>query len=67
MKPNPYLIDDDSPEWTDEDFKTAKRGYDFFTPEQLLAIEEAQRRMKEQRLQKERKPSKPALIKEIAL
>ena len=23
MKPNPELIDDDNPEWTDEDFKNA--------------------------------------------
>jgi uncharacterized protein (DUF4415 family) len=52
MKANPYLIDDENPEWTKDDFAHAKRGYEFFTPEQLAAIEKAQLKMREQHAQK---------------
>jgi uncharacterized protein (DUF4415 family) len=53
MKPNPALIDDENPEWTKEELAQAKWGYEIFSPNQLLAIKEAQSRMKE-RLAKEK-------------
>jgi len=30
-KPNPYLIDDENPEWTEADFRGAVSGREFFT------------------------------------
>jgi uncharacterized protein (DUF4415 family) len=32
-KPNPYLIDDENPEWTEQDFALAKKGKDILSPE----------------------------------
>ena len=46
-KPNPYLIDDENPEWTEEDFKRARPASEVLPPElyaKLVARQPGQRR-----------------------
>lgn len=38
--PNPYLIDEDCPEWTDEQLENPLRASDIFTPEQLEGLKQ---------------------------
>ena len=45
-EPNPYLIDDENPEWTEEDFKRARPASEVLPPElyaRLVARQPGQR------------------------
>lgn len=42
-KPDPYMIDDDNPELTDEQLATMKPASAVFTPEQLAALTAARK------------------------
>jgi uncharacterized protein (DUF4415 family) len=37
-KPNPYLIDDDNPEWTDEELARARPAREVLPPELYAAL-----------------------------
>ncbi len=52
-KPDPFMVDDDSPLWTEEDFKNAKplRDFDPEFVEAMLSLGKAGRPPKEDRLE----------------
>jgi uncharacterized protein (DUF4415 family) len=64
MRPNPALIDDENPEWTKEEWSRAVRGSDFFTPEQLVSLQQSQAKMREERLLREKSLKRVSLILE---